>query len=111
MDKAYAQLVNVGFGLRLSGVRRLRRLSQAELGKRIGLSRVTIANLEGGDQNVQLHQVYAIARALDAPVEDLLPPSSELPDTYAPAKNPDAMFLESVRRQLLNVRGDDNENT
>jgi transcriptional regulator with XRE-family HTH domain len=93
-------MVNALFGERLASVRRARRVSQAELGRRIERSRTTIANLEGGDQNVQLHQVYSIAKALDMPIEELLPPVNELPDTYAPAKNPKDVFLESVKRQL-----------
>lgn len=109
MARTYAQLVNARFGERLASVRRARRVSQTELGRRIGFSRATIANLEGGHQNVQLHQVYSIAKALDAPIEELLPKPHELPDTYTPAENPDVIFLESVRRQL--VHGDDNENT
>ena len=100
MDIVFAQMVNALFGERLASVRRAHRVSQAELGRRIERSRTTIANLEGGDQNVQLHQVYSIAKALDAPIDDLLPRANELPDTYAPAKNPDAIFLESVKRQL-----------
>lgn len=111
MDKTYAQLVNALFGERMAVLRRARRISQSELGRRIGFSRATVANLEGGDQNIQLHQVYAIARALDAPIDDLLPRSYELPDIFSPSRNPDVIFLESVRRQLINVIGDDNENT
>jgi transcriptional regulator with XRE-family HTH domain len=111
VDKGYAQLVNTRFGERLAVLRRIRRVSQAELGRRIGFSRATIANLEGGDQNVQLHQIYAIARALDAPVDDLLPQAYELPDMYAPAENPDLLFLRSARRQLINASGDTNENS
>lgn len=110
MDRTYAQLVNARFGERLASVRRGRRVSQAELGRRIGFSRATIANLEGGDQNVQLHQVYAIAKALDAPIEDLLPKPAELPDTFAPARNPDDLFLESVKRLISRI-GENDENT
>ena len=106
MDKTYAQLVNAQFGERLSSVRRARRVSQAELGRRIGFSRATVANLESGGQNVQLHQVYSIARALDTPIDDLLPRASDLPDSFAPARDPDVMFLESVKRQLTNMFGE-----
>lgn len=104
-------MVNALFGERLAGVRRAHRVSQAELGRRIERSRTTIANLEGGDQNVQLHQVYSIAKALDVPIDDLLPHANELPDINAPARNPDDIFLESVKRQLMNSFGEDNENS
>jgi len=63
---ATPQIVNDVFGEKLRQMRRLRNLSQTELGELVRLSRVTIANIEGGKQNVQLHQVFAFAMALDA---------------------------------------------
>jgi transcriptional regulator with XRE-family HTH domain len=111
VEKINAQLVNGRFGERMSMTRRARRVSQSELGKRIGLSRATIANLEAGNQNVQLHQVFSIAHALNAPVTEFLPPPSEVSVTYLPAPNPDQVFLQFARNQLLRKSGDDNENT
>jgi len=104
-------MVNALFGERLANVRRGRRISQKELGRRIERSRTTIANLEGGGQNVQLHQVFSIARALDAPIFDLLPQPNELPDSFAPALNPDSIFIETMRRQLTSAIGEDNDHT
>lgn len=111
MNNSYAQMVNVLFGERLANVRRGRRISQKELGRRIERSRTTIANLEGGGQNVLLHQVFSIARALDAPIFDLLPQPNELPDSFAPALNPDIVFIETMRRQLASAIGEDNDHT
>lgn len=68
-----ADRVNFLFGRRLAAARRFHKVSQAELAKRIGRSRVTIANLESGRQNVQLHQVFSLASALDVPVPELIP--------------------------------------
>jgi transcriptional regulator with XRE-family HTH domain len=67
--------VNSLFGQRLALARRSRRVSQAELANRVGRSRVTIANLESGKQNVQLHQVFTLAAALDVPATELIPDS------------------------------------
>jgi transcriptional regulator with XRE-family HTH domain len=111
VNNSYAQMVNALFGERLANVRRGRRISQKELGRRIERSRTTIANLEGGGQNVQLHQVFSIARALDAPIFDLLPQPNELPDSFAPALNPDSIFIETMRRQLTSAIGEDNDHT
>jgi transcriptional regulator with XRE-family HTH domain len=68
-----ADRVNLLFGQRLAAARRARKVSQAELANRIGRSRVTIANLESGRQNVQLYQVFSLATALDVPVPELIP--------------------------------------
>lgn len=50
-------------------------LTQRELAARIGVSRASIANTERGRQAVSVHNLYAIAAALDveSPAE-LLPP-------------------------------------
>lgn len=49
------------------------RMTQAELSARIGLSRASVANIEGGRQAVLLHQFLALASALSTPPLDLLP--------------------------------------
>ena len=49
-------------------------LTQAELAARIGLSRASVANIEGGRQSVLLHQACDIAIALKlTQVTELLP--------------------------------------
>ena len=53
--------------------RRLRGMTQAELGRQIGLSRTSVTNIEQGRQHVSLHQFLNIALALDVAPEALLP--------------------------------------
>src|ERR1700730_6769629 len=61
----------------LGGMIRQRRrrleLPQAELARRLGISRATLANIETGRQRVLVHHVYAFAEALDIKPGDLLP--------------------------------------
>jgi len=40
------------------------KLTQQELGSRVGISRATIASIEAGRQNVSLQQLYSLAEAL-----------------------------------------------
>ena len=99
--------VNSLFGAKLSSARRARNVSQSELGKRVRLSRITIAKLERGVQNVQLCQVFLIARALDIPPEELIPSSSEVDSSGA---NQDGLIFQLVRSQMANViQGVDHE--
>ena len=48
-------------------------LTQEGLGRTVGLSRTSITNIEKGRQHVALHQVFALAGALEIPPATLLP--------------------------------------
>ena len=104
VEKIYASLVNEAFGHRMARMRRDRRVSQGELARRIGRSRATVANLENGNQNVLLHYVYAIAKALDADVFELFPDLREI-SLMLPTAN-DQGFLDLARRQLGGLLGE-----
>ena len=52
---------------------RLEGMTQAELGRRIGLSRTSVTNIEQGRHHVSLHQFVRIATALEVAPEALLP--------------------------------------
>lgn len=53
-------------------------LTQAELAKAVGLERTSITNLEKGSQKVPLHVLYAVCKALNVDVADVLPPLSDV---------------------------------
>jgi transcriptional regulator with XRE-family HTH domain len=48
-------------------------LSQADLGRRVGLSRTSITNIERGRQRILVHQLVALANTLEIGPEALLP--------------------------------------
>ena len=49
------------------------KLSQAQVGAAIGLSRASIANIETGRQHIPMHHLYRLARALKVDVHALMP--------------------------------------
>ncbi|HEX2859227.1 MAG TPA: helix-turn-helix transcriptional regulator [Alphaproteobacteria bacterium] len=62
-----------GFGNLIQELRKKIGYSQTQLGERIGLSRTSVTNIEGGRQHVALHQIYQLAEALEVTPDSLLP--------------------------------------
>ena len=63
-------------------------MTQAELGRRIGLSRTSVTNIEQGRHHVSLHQFLRIASALEVAPEALLP---QLPQKLAGSRMADLL--------------------
>lgn len=57
---------------------RVGRLTQEALGKKAGLTRTSIINIEKGRQQILLHTLVDIARALQVPVSALIPDLTNL---------------------------------
>lgn len=74
---------------RIRELRMQARLSQEALGQAIGVSKVTISDLERGHMQLTLDYMQRIAAALGVPPSDLLPITA----------NPDALSLQE--RQLI----------
>ena len=65
--------LNLAVGVRIAKVRKRRGLSQAALAKLIGISRVSVTNMEAGHHGASLHRIYVVASILKVPVTDLIP--------------------------------------
>lgn len=76
-DRLYAAI-----GAAVRAARERAGLTQEELGRRVGLTRTSITNIERGRQQIQVHTLYALAEALEVAVAGLLPPA-EVPDAAA----------------------------
>lgn len=59
-------------GMRVLVARTVRRQSQEELGRRAGVSRVTVGSIERGDHSASVLAYVRLAGALDVPVGELL---------------------------------------
>lgn len=92
--------VNAIFGQKLARARKSRWVTQRELANLVGVSRVTVANIERAKQNVQLAQVYSIARALDVSPSDLLPTPSELEHLADWTQTPEDAFKNLAKLRL-----------
>jgi len=64
-------------GRRIRAARLHAGISQDELARRVRLTRTSITNIERGRQQIQVHTLYTIAKALDARLAMLLPAAEE----------------------------------
>jgi transcriptional regulator with XRE-family HTH domain len=69
-------------------------LTQEELGRRVGLSRTSITNIEKGRQKVLLHQLCDLAAALETT------PASLLPEPLAPTAQ-----VDDLNHRLAHAKG------
>lgn len=63
VEPVYAEI-----GQRIVHARMSRKMTQAALGKSLGLSRPAVANIEAGKQRLYAHHVIALVKALDVTV-------------------------------------------
>jgi transcriptional regulator with XRE-family HTH domain len=68
-------------GKNIRAVRRRAEKAQDDLATQLGISRATLANMETGRQRILVHQLYAIAQALNVSLGDLLPPPQDVAAT------------------------------
>jgi DNA-binding XRE family transcriptional regulator len=77
----YAQNKNyyVALGRQIAQIRQSKsKITQEDLALKVSLTRTSIINIEKGRQQVLVHTVVDIARALGVPVLELLPPVGDL---------------------------------
>src|SRR3989442_10946289 len=66
--------IYVETGRRIQEARKVARLTQEAVADAIGLSRVSMSNIERGRHKILLHTLEDIARVLGVDLHDLLPP-------------------------------------
>ena len=76
--------VDIATGLNMRRLRRQRRISQEWLGEVVGLTFQQIQKYERGANRMSCSRLMAIAKALDVPPEQLLPPADWLQETPSP---------------------------
>lgn len=78
--------------------------TQLQLAGQVGLSRESIANIEGGRQQVLLHHALDIARALGVTLAELAPDTLPSPDFTALVKDETAERREFVESALIKAK-------
>lgn len=68
--------IYVSLGQRIRSARESANLRQDELADRVHMTRTSITNIERGNQRIQIHTLFALAKALDVTPQELLPPTN-----------------------------------
>ncbi|MCP2245745.1 helix-turn-helix domain-containing protein [Lentzea aerocolonigenes] len=102
-DDAIDQLYET-IGSNIRNARMRAGVTQADLGKRLQLTRSSIANIEAGRQRVMIHWIMQIADEFKVPLETLLEQPDEMIESRVSAElvgQPDSTqeFVISVIRQ------------
>lgn len=79
-DETKSLSVRVLFGRRIRELRKAKGYSQEKLASLSGLDRSYFGGVERGERNVGLDNIAAIARALDAPIQELFAFSDASPN-------------------------------
>lgn len=91
MDQFYEQ-----FGAKIRLARVQAGLSQEELGRRVGLTRSSISNVEKGRQHSLAHMVVEFATALDIAPAGLLPTGPTAADPLRGVPEDARSFVEDI---------------
>jgi transcriptional regulator with XRE-family HTH domain len=92
-------------GERITSARRSTGLSQSKIAKKLGLSRVSIVNIEKGRQRAPLHVLWKAAEELGVEITDLLPTVSEI------ANSPTGIHLDSKTILMIEEAASDDPAT
>lgn len=65
-------------GKRITDLRKFNNETQEQLGKKIGLKRSSVSNIEQGRQQISLHLLYRVAQVYDTEIYSLLPRVNDL---------------------------------
>lgn len=87
--------MNIGKNIQM--LRRNAKISQAELGRRRGISQVGISRCENGTCYARIKTLYSIANALDVTLDGLLTGDFKKPSKNRPAEFPEKEFAARIR--------------
>ena len=105
-----AERIYKAFGAQVRERREALRMTQLQLSARIGLTRGSVANIEGGRQSVLLHQFLDVAAALQVTPEQLLPtpigtpPIEEISDMPEAVRDAVKTIMRTVRTRAASSR-------
>lgn len=92
----------VGTNIRIVRERLVPKMSQTQLAKKLGVSRVSIVNIEAGRQHAPLHLLWRIAELLGTELALLIPRQDEFLSNLTPVK----LDAETVARIEAVANGD-----
>ena len=87
-------------GKRIKALRKLKGLTQEELGEKSGLSYKFIGEIERGEVNPSLNSLRQIAKSLDLPVRELFPQAKEILPQFS---SQDIQLIKKVLKLLNRV--------
>lgn len=94
--------INEIVGKNIRKYRKIKKLSQKELGHRVGVSHNTISYYESGRNAPEQNMIFAIARELDVKVDDLFPETTTNSDDILKTALAIESTLNDDQQEFLN---------
>lgn len=104
MDSFSARL-NKEVGQRIRHIRREKKLTQDFLARALDLTRTAVSNIETGRQQIYLHSLYVVAKALKVDLHRLIPPASLMEINPLEARLSTQPITAESRRRIAAVLG------
>ena len=93
LDKEQQTIFYETIGEKIREARKLRNLNQDILADKLGISRVSLGNIEAGKQRVPLHVLLDICESLNVTMNDIVPQPVQTGDLIDPA------ILNKIKRE------------
>lgn len=88
-------------GERIKAIRKLHKMTQKELGEKIGLSQTAISMIEKGELSISLDSLYKFCSLLEIPITKILDVQSDPPEDDLVKITGLVRSLDPKQRQLL----------
>jgi len=90
-------------GRRIKLLRQKKNITQAQMAEKTGISRSSLSNIESGNHQASLHNLYLIFNVLEEPLQAYLPIYGEILDQIN-SSSEDVKLAEDLKNQNLDEK-------
>lgn len=93
LDKEQQTIFYEAIGEKIKEARKLRNFNQDILADKLGISRVSLGNIEAGKQRIPLHVLLDICESLNVTMNDIVPQANQKDESIDP------LILNKIKKE------------